>query len=103
MSVTHLTKSTFTQEVLQSDRPVLIDFFATWCGPCKMMSPILDDFAQSQPGVKVCKVDVDQEPDLAREFGVMSIPTLVVIKDGKLANRAVGLQSKSALAALVKG
>ncbi len=97
MSVITLTKDTFTEEVVASEKPVLIDFFATWCGPCRMVSPIVDEIAEENDGVKVCKIDVDEEPELAQAFGVASIPTLVVVKDGKITSRAVGARPKKAI------
>ena len=97
MAVIHLTKQTFEQEVLQSDKPVFIDFFATWCGPCKMLSPIVEQIAEEVGHVKICKVDVDQESELAAAFGVSSIPTLVLMKDGKIAAQRLGAISKKGL------
>ena len=102
MAVIHLTKATFEQEVLKSNKPVLIDFFATWCGPCKMLAPIIDQLAEEVTNVKICKVDVDQEGDLAAQFGVSSIPTLVLMKDGKIAAQKVGAMSKKALLEFIK-
>ena len=83
MSVMQITKDNFDREVLQAKEPVLLDFWAAWCGPCRMLSPVVDQIAEETTGVKVGKVNVDEEPELARQFGVMSIPTLVVMKDGK--------------------
>ena len=97
MAVTHLTKENFDASVASGK--VVVDFWATWCGPCRMQSPILDQFAAAHPEVSVCKVDVDEQPELAARFGVMSIPTLLFFVDGKLANKAVGLQSLDRLAA----
>ena len=97
MNVLHVSQQDFEQEVLNSDKPVLVDFFATWCGPCRALAPILEDFAASQDAVKVVKVDVDQAPDVAQAFGVMSIPTLYMIKDGKPVAKSVGMLSKDAL------
>ncbi len=102
MSVVHLTKENFEKEVLTSQKPVLIDFFATWCGPCRMVSPIIEEIASENAGSKVCKVDVDEQPDLARQFGVMSIPTLVVVKDGKVINKSIGAKSKKAIMAMLE-
>ena len=85
MKIVELGKQNFSQEVLQAQDKVLIDFWADWCGPCRMLSPVVDEIAQEQEGnLKVCKVNVDKEPELAQQFGVMSIPTLVVMKDGKV-------------------
>lgn len=102
MSVIKITSSSYEIEVEKSDKKVLIDFWADWCGPCKMMSPVVDAVAQEMPDIKVCKVNVDEEPDLARRFNIMSIPTLVVIKDGKIADMSVGLTDKSALMQMIK-
>ena len=92
-----LTEENFSTEVLQSEKPVLIDFYADWCVPCKMLSPVIEEIAGEQHDIKVCKVNVDEEPGLADQFGVMSIPTLVVMKDGKPAASAVGVQPKGAI------
>ena len=100
MSVLELTLDNFEQEVLQSDKPVLIDFWATWCGPCRMMAPVVDEFADENPAIKVGKVNVDDHPQLAGAFGIESIPTLVAIKDGKVAGTVIGVRPKEALAAL---
>lgn len=97
MAVIHLTNATFEQEVLQSDKPVFIDFFATWCGPCKMISPIIEEIANEVTDKKICKVDVDQEGDLAARFGVSSIPTMVLIKNGQVAGKIVGARSKKGI------
>lgn len=97
MSVITLTKENFTQEAVQSDKPVLIDFWAPWCGPCRMVSPIVDEIAEETPNIKVGKINVDEQPELAAQFGVMSIPTLIVMKGGKVANTAVGSRSKQSI------
>ncbi len=97
----HVTTDHFEAEVLKSDAPVLVDFYADWCGPCKMLAPLLEQFAQENPQVKVCKINVDDQADLAMDYDVRSIPTLVVFKDGKEANRSVGLISKSQLQNLI--
>lgn len=96
MSVTVLTKNNFENEVLNSDKPVLIDFWAAWCGPCRMLSPVIDELGEEySEDVKVCKVNVDDEGELASQFDVMSIPTLVIIKNGKIVETAVGAKSKN--------
>lgn len=95
MSVIKLTKENFQQEVMNSDKPVLIDFWAAWCGPCRMVSPIVDEIAEERADVKVCKVNVDEEGELAGAFQIMSIPTLIVVKDGKIASQNVGAVPKN--------
>lgn len=103
MSVLTITKNNFDTEVMASDKPVLLDFWASWCGPCKMVSPIVDEVAQQLgEAAKVGKVNVDEEQDLAQKFNVMSIPTLVVIKDGKVIQSAVGVQSKQAILSMIQ-
>ena len=94
MSVVDVKKSTFESEVLKSDKPVIVDFWATWCGPCRMLSPIVDEVAEETTEIKVCKINVDEEPDLAAQFKVMTIPTLIVFKDGQEVKRNVGVISK---------
>ena len=95
-----VTKDTFEREVLQAEQTVLVDFFATWCGPCKMIAPIVKQIAD-EGKAKVCKIDVDEQPELAIRFGVDSIPTLLVFKNGALVNRAVGYRSKDQIEALL--
>ncbi|MBQ3491797.1 MAG: thioredoxin [Oscillospiraceae bacterium] len=94
MSVLYITKDTFDQEVLGSDKPVLVDFWASWCGPCRMVSPIIDEIAEEREDIKVCKINVDEEPDLANRYQIMSIPTLLVIKDGEVVNKSMGARPK---------
>lgn len=103
MSVLHITKENFENEVLKSDRPVLLDFWASWCGPCRMVSPIIDEIAEETTDKKVCKINVDEQPELAQAFGVMSIPTLVVMKDGEVAGQSVGVKSKEAILQMLNG
>lgn len=94
MSVLTITKNNFQEEVLNSDKPVLIDFWATWCGPCRIMGPVVDEIAAERVDIKVGKVNVDDESELASAFGIMSIPTLVVMKGGKVVNSSVGVRPK---------
>jgi thioredoxin 1 len=101
MATVHLTQETFEQEVLNSEIPVLVDFWATWCGPCQMLSPVIDELAEEIDDVKICKVNVDEQPALARKFFVMSIPTMIVFKDGKPAKRHVGALSKEEILELL--
>ena len=94
MSIIHINKDNFHQEVLNSEKPVLLDFWAPWCGPCRLMSPILDQVAQEREDIKVAKINVDEELELAGQFRVYSIPTLAVVKDGRLVNQMVGARPK---------
>ena len=94
MSIVNLTRNNFKTEVMQSDKTVMIDFWAEWCGPCRMMSSVIDEVAETLSDVKVCKVNVDEASDLASMFGIESIPTLVVIKNGQTVNKSIGLISK---------
>ena len=94
MSVLNITKSNFLEEVLNSERTVLVDFWASWCGPCRMLSPVVDEIAGERGDIKVCKVNVDEQPELASEFQVMTIPTLVVFKNGKVVNQSAGVRPK---------
>ena len=94
MAVMIVTKENFQEEVMQAGCPVLLDFWATWCGPCRMVSPIVDEIGTEVTGAKVGKVNVDEQPELAQAFGIASIPTLLVIRDGRTVNRAVGVRSK---------
>jgi len=98
----NITKNNFEQEVLHSDKPVLIDFWAPWCGPCRMLSPVISEIAEEYGDkIKVCKVNVDDEGELAASFNVMSIPTLVVVKDGKVTNSAVGVRPKAQIVEMI--
>ena len=101
MSVIQINKNNFQNEVLNSEMPVLLDFWASWCGPCRMVSPIVDEIAAERGDIKVGKVNVDEQPELAAQFGVMSIPTLVVMKGGKVANQMVGARPKSQILAML--
>ncbi len=95
MSVLHITKENFEAEVLHSDKPVIVDFYAVWCGPCKMIAPILDEIAEEREDIKVCKINVDEEPELAAKYQVVSIPSLFVIKDGQVTNQSLGAKPKA--------
>lgn len=97
MSVIHIDKNNFQKEVMESDKPVLLDFWATWCMPCRMIGPVIEEIAEERADIKVGKINVDEQPELAGQFKVMSIPTLLVIKDGKIANQSVGVRSKEAI------
>jgi len=101
MSVITITKENFESEVIKSDKPVLLDFWASWCGPCRMVSPVVDAIAAENPSIKVGKINVDEQPDLASKFSVMSIPTLLVFKDGKQTNKAVGALPKDRILQLL--
>ena len=98
MQISHLN---FHDEVIRSDKKVLLDFWAPWCGPCRMVSPVIDEIAAERADIKVGKINVDQEPELAQRFGVMSIPTLVVIQGGKVVNQAMGARPKSAILSML--
>ena len=101
MSYINVTTDNFNEEVLKSDKPVLIDFWASWCGPCRMIAPIVEEIASERSDIKVAKINVDDEPKLASQFGVMSIPTLVVMKNGEVVNQAVGVRPKAQILQLL--
>lgn len=96
-----ISKENFESEVLKSDKPVLVDFWAAWCGPCKMLSPVIDEIAEERSDIKVGKINVDEQPELASQFAVMSIPTLIVFKNGEIANKAIGVQPKDAILSML--
>lgn len=96
-----ITKENFESEVLKSDKPVLVDFWAAWCGPCKMLSPVIDEIAEERSDIKVGKINVDEQPELTSQFAVMSIPTLIVFKNGEIANKAIGVQPKDAILSML--
>ena len=96
-----LTKENFAQEVLQSDKPVLVDFWATWCGPCRMMAPVVEELAAEHPEYKFGKINVDEQPELAGEYRIMSIPTLLVFRNGQKVNESVGLIPKEKVESLL--
>ena len=101
MSVLTITKENFDQQVLQNTKPVLLDFWASWCGPCRMLSPVVDEIAQENDAIAVGKINVDEQPELASQFGVMSIPTLMVFKDGKAVNTSVGVVPKAKILSML--
>ena len=101
MSAININKNNFRNEVLNSEKPVLLDFWAPWCGPCRMVSPVVDEIAAERGDIKVGKVNVDEQPELAAQFGVMSIPTLVVMKGGKVVNQMVGARPKAQILAML--
>ena len=101
MSVLNVDKNNF-KEVLSSEKPVLLDFYAVWCGPCRMVSPIVDEIAEEHPEYLVGKINVDDEPEIAQQFGVISIPTLVILKDGKVVNQSAGARPKAQILSLLE-
>jgi len=101
MATVKVTKANFEQEVMQSDKPVLIDFYADWCGPCKIIGPTMEEISNERSDIKVVKINVDEEGELAQSFNVMSIPTIVVMKQGKVTNGTLGVQSKDRLLKLL--
>ena len=101
MSVVHITKANFEELVKNSEKPVLLDFWATWCGPCRMVAPVVEEIAAERPDYLVGKINVDEEFELAREFGIVSIPTLVVMKNGEITNKAVGYMPKEEILKLL--
>lgn len=103
MAVIHVTKENFEVEVLKSDKPVFIDFWASWCGPCQMVAPVVEELAGEINDVKFAKVNVDEQPDLARQFQIMSIPTMVLLKEGKVVDTTIGAQPKEDLIKFIHG
>lgn len=101
MSAVNINQNNFQREVMDSDKPVLLDFWAPWCGPCRMVVPLVEEIAKERRDIKVGKVNVDEEPQLAEQFGIMSIPTLVVMKNGRIVSQAMGARSKSAILELL--
>ena len=101
MKALHINKDNFHKEVLNSEKPVLLDFFASWCGPCRMVGPILDEIAEEREDIKVCKVDIDEQPELASRFRIMSVPTLMVLKEGSIVDQSVGAKPKHQILAMV--
>ena len=102
-NIKNLTEFDFNNLIKEEKKPMLVDFYATWCGPCKMIAPILEEIAEEHPEYVIAKVNVDHEPELAREFGIMSIPALFVIRDGDVTDKAVGYRNKEALLSMLEG
>ena len=100
--ITPITKDHFENEIVKADKPVLVDFWASWCGPCRMLSPTIDEIAEEHPEIKVCKINIDDEAELAIRHGVMSVPTLMIFKNGEIAQTAVGVRPKDEILDLLK-
>lgn len=100
--ITTITKDNFEKEIVKVDKPVLVDFWASWCGPCRMLSPTIDEIAEEHPEIKVCKINIDDEAELAIRHGVMSVPTLMIFKNGEIAQTAVGVRPKDEILDLLK-
>lgn len=101
MSTIHINRNNFQEKVLHSDKPVLLDFWASWCSPCRMVSPIVDEIAADRSDIQVCKINVDEQMELANQFQITSIPTLMVIKNGRIVHQAVGARSKAQILAML--
>ena len=101
MSVININKNNFQKEVINSDKPVLLDFWAPWCGPCRMVGPVLEEIAGERSDIKVGKINVDEQPELAGQFRIMSIPTLVVMRDGKIVDQSIGAKPKNAILSML--
>ncbi|HKM22941.1 MAG TPA: thioredoxin [Lachnospiraceae bacterium] len=102
MAALHITKENFEQEVLQSDKPVLVDFWASWCGPCRMLLPVIEELADEDTGAKICKINIDEQPELAEQFKVMTIPTLIVFKNGEVVTSSIGAKPKNEILEMLK-
>lgn len=100
--ITTITKDNFENEIVKADKPVLVDFWASWCGPCRMLSPTIDEIAEEHPEIKLCKINIDDEAELAIRHGVMSVPTLMIFKNGEIAQTAVGVRPKDEILDLLK-
>ena len=103
MAVVNITNANFKEEVLESDKKVLVDFWAPWCGPCRMVSPIVEEIAEENAAIKVAKINIDEQPQLASQYGVMSMPTLMVFENGDIADKAVGARNKSFILQMLEG
>ena len=103
MAVVNITNANFIEEVLESDKKVLVDFWASWCGPCRMVSPIVEEIAAENSTIKVAKINIDEQPQLASQYGVMSIPTLMVFENGEVADKAVGARNKAFILQMLEG
>ena len=103
MAIVNITNANFKEEVLDSDKKVLVDFWAPWCGPCRMVSPIVEEIAEENAAIKVAKINIDEQPQLAAQYGVMSIPTLIVFENGDVADKAVGARNKSFILQMLEG
>ena len=103
MAVVNITNANFKEEVLESDKKVLVDFWAPWCGPCRMVSPIVEEIAEENATIKVAKINIDEQPQLASQYGVMSIPTLMVFENGDVADKAVGARNKAFILQMLEG
>jgi thioredoxin 1 len=103
MAVVNITNANFKEEVLDSDKKVLVDFWAPWCGPCRMVSPIVDEIGEENAAIKVAKINIDEQPQLAAQYGVMSIPTLMVFHNGEVADKAVGARNKAFILQMLEG
>ena len=103
MAIVEINNTNFNSEVLESDQKVLVDFWAPWCGPCRMVSPIVDEIASESDNLKVCKINIDEQPQLASQYGVMSIPTLMVFENGDVVEKAVGARNKAFILQMLEG
>ncbi len=103
MAVVNITNANFKEEVLDSDKKVLVDFWAPWCGPCRMVSPIVDEIAEENAAIKVAKINIDEQPQLASQYGVMSIPTLMLFENGDVVDKAVGARNKTFILQMLEG
>ena len=101
MSVVNVKKNDFQSQVMQAEGTVLVDFWAAWCGPCRMVGPVVEEISNERQDIKVCKINIDEEPELAREFGVMSIPTLMVVKNGEVVKKEIGARPKADIVAML--